>query len=110
MQGTGKFERFNDGVARVCEVSGRKIIGEKGSVRFGVRTVGIKRYYEAKVASDKVDRLVSVPYSKQLQRNDLLIIGDEQYQIVLLQEKMDTRPPSLYLSLERINILYRKEE
>lgn len=103
------FEAFNDGIARVCEVSGRKIVADKGNIRFGIRTVGIKRFYEAKIASDKVDRLVSVPYNSPVQRSNILIIGTEQYKIVQLQEKRDSKPPCLYLSLERENILYKKE-
>lgn len=102
------FEAFSDGVARVCEVSGRKIVAEKGSLRFGIRTVGIKRFYEAKIASEKVDRLVSVPYNEKIHRNDILIIGLEQYKIIQIQEKKDSKPPCLYLSLERENILYKK--
>ena len=105
-----KFESFGDGVVRVCEVTGRKIVGEKGILRFGIRTAGVKRYYEAKVASEQVDRVVSVPYNNWVRRSDLLLIGDEQFKIGLIQEKRDTRPPCLYLSLERANILYKKEE
>lgn len=110
MPGKNDFETFNDGVARVCEVSGRKITAEKGTVRFGIRTVGIKRYYEAKVASDQVDRLISVPYNSPVQRSNLLILSSEQYKIIQIQEKRDSKPPCLYLSLERENILYKKEE
>lgn len=102
-----KFEAFGDGVAQICEVSGRKIIREKGKVRFGVRTVGIKRYYEAKVASDKVDRLVSVPYNRWIRRSDILLIDGEQYKITMIQEKKDTKPACLYLSLEWIVTRYQ---
>lgn len=104
-----RFEAFSDGVARVCEVSGRKITGEKGEIRFGIRTVGIKRYYEAKVASDKVDRLVSVPYNRWVKRNDILLIDGEQYKITMIQEKKDTKPACLYISLEWIVTRYQEE-
>lgn len=102
-----RFESFKDGVAHVCKTEGREIVSEKGVLRFGIRTTGIKRYYEAKIASDQVDRVVSVPYNKWLGRSDILLVGDEQYRIGLIQEKMDTFPPCLYLSLERIVTRYQ---
>ena len=57
-----KFETFNDGILTVCEASGRTITGTKREgVRFGNRTVGVKRFWEAKVAGSEIACLVSVP-------------------------------------------------
>lgn len=110
MPDKNKFEAFNDGVAYICKVSGRKITGDKGSVRFGIRTVGVQRYYEAKVASEKVDRVISVPYDKRIRQSDILLIEEEQFKITLIQEKRDTKPACLYLSLERIVTKYQEDK
>jgi hypothetical protein len=110
MPDKNKFEAFNDGVACICKVSGRKITGDKGSVRFGIRTVGVQRYYEAKVASEKVDRVISVPYDKRIRQSDILLIEEEQFKITLIQEKRDTKPACLYLSLERIVTKYQEDK
>lgn len=102
-----RFEAFGDGVACVYEVSGRKITRDKGKIRFGIRTVGVKRYYEAKMAADKIDRVVSVPYNRWVKRSDILLMDGEQYKITMIQEKKDTKPACLYLSLECIVARYQ---
>lgn len=49
------FETFNDGLLTVCEVSGRTILKTKREgIRFGNRTVGVKRFWEAKVAGSEI--------------------------------------------------------
>lgn len=48
-----KFTTFNDGSLDICSVKGRKIVETRqAGIRFGFRTVGIKRFYEAKVLSN----------------------------------------------------------
>lgn len=103
-----KFETFYDGVMDVCSVRNRVLTETKLSdVRFGLRTVGVSRFYRAKVASDTIDKLVSVPINSIIKRSDVLIIEGEQFKIQQIQEKIDTLPPCLYLSLERIVTRYQ---
>lgn len=105
-----KYEAFDDGIAQICEVSNRKIIRTKlPSIRYGLRTVGIKRFYEAKVASDSIDLLVSIPMNKIIKRSDMILIGEEQYKIIQVQPKYDARPPCIYLALERNVMIYKDE-
>ena len=84
-------------------------------IRFGNRTVGVQRFWQAKTSGDKVDRLVSVPLSVArldlVSTNDVVIIETEknssQYAILQVQPKYDAKPPVLYLSLEKLVHAYK---
>lgn len=108
------FETFGDGLLCICEADERKLISTKiDNVRFGKKTVGISRFYQAKTAGNKVDKVICIPVEilRQccIETGDVVILQNEvkdnqkgQYQILQIQEKMDTRPPCLYLSLEKL--------
>lgn len=96
---------FNDGVLAVCECKENKITRTKAQrIRFGEKTVGVTRFFRAKVASDKIDRLIRLPKNPLIVRGDILLIENEQYKIIQMQPK-DTCPPSLDLSIERLVVL-----
>lgn len=102
------FVTFNDGILDICKVKNREIVETKiQGIRFGYRTVGIKRFYEAKVASDKVDKMVAILPNDIITTLDVCIIRGMQYKIVQLQDKYDEYPEHMLLSLERIEILYK---
>lgn len=101
------FETFNDGILSVYEGEGRvitRVIQEK--VSFGNRTIGIKRFYQAGVEGAKIDRLISVPINNFIQKDNIIIIDNTQYTIYQIQIKYDEKPPCLYLSLLKANIIY----
>lgn len=101
------FVTFGDGVLDICSTKNRKIVGTKyQGLRFGMRTVGMKRFYEAKIASDKIDEVVAVLASDDITTLDVCIIRGVQYKIVQAQNKYDGLPPYTLLSLERIVALY----
>lgn len=105
-----RFETFNDGILDICEASGRVIKNTKVSrVRFGDKTVGIKRFWDAQVLGNEISRMVCVLYVPGIERDDVVIIRDRQYRISQVQEKFDASPPCLYLSLESIQVSYRDE-
>lgn len=122
-----KFESFGDGLLAVCETDERTITRTKmRHIRFGNRTVGVQRFWQAKTAGNKVDKLLAVPLSVleigMIEINDVVILENEtdwlrdplqfddkqikdragQYQILQVQPKYDTKPPALYLSLEKL--------
>lgn len=104
------FETFNDGLLTVCEVSGRTILKTKREgIRFGNRTVGVKRFWEAKVAGSEISCLVAVPEQPGIEWGDIILQNNRQYRISQIQRKFDTRPPCLYLSLESIQSPFRDE-
>lgn len=111
-----KFETFGDGLLSICDADERTIIRTKMErIRFGNRTVGVQRFWQAKTSGDKVDRLVSVPLSVArldlVSTNDVVIIETEknssQYAILQVQPKYDAKPPVLYLSLEKLVHAYK---
>lgn len=109
-----QFENFGDGLLTICDADERKITRTKMEhIRFGNRTVGAQRFWQAKTAGNKVDRLVSVPLPVAgldlVSTNDVVIIETEkvensshQYAIKQVQPKYDAEPPALYLSLEKL--------
>ncbi|HBC98694.1 MAG TPA: hypothetical protein DC053_03800 [Lachnoclostridium sp.] len=103
-----RFETFNDGLIEVCIIKDRSIVGNRlnNKIRYGNKVIGISRFYKAKIASDSVDKVISIPFVPAIQRGDVIILGEEQYKILLIQDKYDTQPQSRYLTLERINVLY----
>lgn len=106
------FEVFGDGLLSICETDERSIIGTKMEhIRYGNKTVGVQRFWQAKTTGNKIDKLISVPLEvlqiNQILINDIAILETEpgspgQYQILQIQPKYDSRPPALYLSLERL--------
>ena len=113
------FENFGDGLLTVCETDERTLIKTKlANVRYGNRTVGVTRFWQAHTAGNKVDKLVAVPLAVTevalIEVNDVVILENEKpegqaghYQILQLQPKFDTKPPALYLSLERMMHPYK---
>lgn len=110
-----QFENFGDGLLTVCEADERAITRTKMEhIRFGNRTVGVQRFWQAKTAGNKVDKLLAVPLSvldiDMIEVNDVVILENEivigeksgQYQILQIQPKYDKKPPALYLSLEKL--------
>ena len=110
-----QFENFGDGLLAVCEADERTITRTKMEhIRFGNRTVGVQRFWQAKTAGNKVNKLLAVPLSvleiDLIEVNDVVILENEaemedragQYQILQAQPKYDARPPALYLSLEKL--------
>lgn len=113
------YETFGDGLLSICETDERSITGTKMEhIRYGNKTVGVQRFWQAKTVGNKVDKLISVPLEvlqlNQILVNDIAILETEpgspgQYQILQIQPKYDSRPPALYLSLERLVHPYKDE-
>ena len=103
-----KFETFGDGDLTICEVSERSLVKTRfQNVRFGNKTIGVTRFFQAKVASDQISKLVSVPVIPGIRQTDVVLIGGVQYRIVQIQNKFDACPPCLYLSLAESKIAYK---
>lgn len=104
------FETFNDGDLAIYEVMERKILREKMSgVRYGDKTIGEKRHYDAKVAGARLSKMVAVLQGVDACEDDIVVIGTTQYAIDQIQDKFDAMPPCKYLSLTSAQISYRYE-
>lgn len=87
-------------------MKGRNIVGTRISgVRYGERVTGIRKYFDAKIRSSQIDRTVAIP-PVPISQQDICLIENKQYKIVLIQNKYDQNPPHFVLSLESIAPLY----
>ena len=103
------FETFNDGVLTVCEASGRSLVKTiREGIRFGNRTVGVKRFWEAKIAGSEIAYLVAVPEQPEIDRGNIIILNDRQYRISQIQRSLIHVPLSV-LVLESIQSPFRDE-
>lgn len=104
------FVTFNSGVLELCKAKDRALIETRHKgLRFGDQTVGVTRFWEAKVASSSIDRLVAILPVTGISQADICIIEGQQYKIKQIQKKFDKTPMCLFLSLEENNISYRDE-
>lgn len=112
------YESFDSGLLSICDADERALISTKvEKVRFGDRTIGVTRFWQAKTAGNKVDRLLSIPLdvanTSLIEVNDVVIIDADnmkmsgQYKILQIQAKFDAKPPALYLSLEKAIHLFK---
>ncbi len=122
-----QFETFGDGLLTICEADERTLTRTKVEhIRFGNRTVGVTRFWQAKTAGNKIDKVLSIPLEAAeallIETQDIVILENEtdwlwdrmefdesemqdqagHYQIQQIQAKYDTAPPALYLSLEKL--------
>ena len=114
-----QFETFTDGMLSICKTEGRTIVDTKlKDIRFGNRTIGERRYFDAQTAGNKITKLLSIPAATlntdSIESLDIVILTTQkksndpaQYKIVQIQEKFDATPPVIYLSLEKIVQLYK---
>ena len=80
--GSRQFENFGDGLLTICDADERTITRTKMEhIRFGNRTVGVQRFWQAKTAGDKVDKLLAVPLSvldiDMIEVHDVVILENE---------------------------------
>lgn len=103
-----QFVTFNSGTCDFCQVENRTIVRTKiAQVRYGDRVTGIRKFMEAKVLASQIDRTVAIPQVPGISQQDVCLIDNKQYKIVLLQDKYDAMPPYFSLSLQSIVPLYK---
>ena len=97
---TATFETFNDGIVGIHRIDDD---GNAGKVverlRYGERTVGVARYYEAMTAKVQIDRLIRVPYREWLTTEYLATIKGRVYEIKQVQMIPDSLPKTCAVSL-----------
>ena len=104
-----KPETYPDGYVDVYAETGRTLGAQKAHLHFEMQSVGVIRYYQAQnsVKSNRVDMLIKVPHSGQINRMDIAVVngGDEQFRIQRIQYKPE-RGVDL-LELERVQVKIR---
>lgn len=102
------FVTFNDGVLQICKLEERKIVETKmDRVRYGNMTVGVRRFWDAKVVGNEIEKTIAIQTVPNISRMDLILIDQRQFKIEQIQEKFDQKPPHLLLSLSASPITYR---
>lgn len=104
-----KFEFFNDGVCDIFEVTDGNKLGacKMLHLRFSDRTIGIKRFYEAKGAQTEITALIRIPRQKGITTQDAAVINDQRYKIVQVQHINGTNPPVTDLTLKQMGSLMK---
>ncbi len=101
---------FNDGKCDIYSLadSGRLLKEKLGTFNYKEDTIGIKSfYYSLHIEDIKIDKTISIPYNKLIDKSKVVVINDSTYSISLIQPK-DTFPKSLKLTLTQTSIKWRK--
>jgi hypothetical protein len=111
-------QTYNDGVVSIYEVDniaepgnmakdGLKIPAKVENLHYEERIVGMGRFYTALQKHVKIDRLIRVPRLGTISSQDIAIPTDgKQYKIKQIQYVPEVEPPSMDLSLERVEAEY----
>lgn len=76
---------------------------KKAQLRYEERRMGIQRYYAAAQAQQRVERVLRIPRTGLVNSQDIAETEDgRRYRIELVQSVPDVYPPSMDLTLTRI--------
>lgn len=105
-----KIQTFLDGT---CAIYGQDENGKPQLVRdnvpYQLRTVGSKRFFEAVQIGHTIQRVIRIPEIGWMLNDCQVDIRGQTYQVLQMQEIMDTCPRCLQLSLEQPNICWALE-
>lgn len=108
-------QSYNDGVVTVYAVTDSGPPGglpvekpvKKAVLRYEERRLGLQRYYAGKQNQVEVERVLRTPRRRDVSSQDLAVTEDGvQYRIDLVQSAADAFPPSMDLTLTRIDQNY----
>lgn len=105
-----KIQTFLDGA---CDLYAQDENGSLQLVRqnlpYQLRTVGSKRFFEAAQIGHTISRVIRIPDIGMALNNCQVSIRGTTFQVLQMQEIMDTCPRCLQLSLEQPNICWAAE-
>lgn len=106
-----KFEEFNDGLIQVYTEndSGELEARFDASLRYGEENVSIQRHYAAKASDEQVDKVIHIQMQKRIAAHDIVVIGEEQFDIGKIDQIKDALPPITKLSLIKLEKHRQKE-
>lgn len=103
-----EFLTFNDGIVDIYETDNDDAI-IKSSVnqfRFGKRTLGVNRYYQARQNDIELAMVIHIHKNLNIHTQNAAVINKTRYKIEQVQQLADTNPPVTVLSLSQRG-LYR---
>ena len=102
---------YNDGLVKICTVTDAAEPGRMPVERLALkvklcyeeRSLGLQRYYSGKQNQVEVQRVIRTPRRKEVSSQDVAVTEDGvQYRIDLVQPVIGIYPPSMDLTLTRI--------
>jgi hypothetical protein len=100
-----EFLTFNDGTAYIYTVKNNKLDKLVDRYHFGKRTTTYKRYYAARTANTKIDRVIQIPYKKEFGADCAVVIDRVRYRIEQQQITETTNPTAVVLTLSKIGVI-----
>lgn len=103
---TIEFQSFSDGICDIYseDEEGNKQYKYKG-LGFSNYVLGFKRHFAAAAAQVKTDRVIKIPQVPNVNTHDILEIKNVGiYDIELGQLLYDTNPPSINLTLSKLEM------
>ena len=106
---------FNDGVVKIYSVTDgaqpgyqpRPVLALKLTLRYEERQMGVQRYYSARQNNIRIERVVRVPRTGQVDTQDVAITEDgRQYAVEWVQSVRDVWPASVDLTLAELTQRY----
>jgi len=111
-----KQQTFNDGIVNIYTAGNTANDGDmpkegltikESGLRYEERTVGMTRFWAAAQANVKIDLILRTPLIREISTQDIAIpIDGKQYSIEQVQYPKDVTPPSMDLSLQRLEQEY----
>jgi hypothetical protein len=111
-----KLQTYNDGTLNVYSVSNEADSGDRpikkltlkvGFLRYEERTVGVTRLLVASNENSRIEQLLRIPRLDFVNSGDAIIPNDgKPYEINKIQYPKDVLPPSMDLSLVRLEGTY----
>ena len=105
-----KIQTFLDGT---CDLYAQDENGKQKLVRenvpYQLRTVGTRRLFEAAQIGHTISRVIRIPDIGMALNDFHVSIRGQTYQVLQMQEIMDSCPRCLQLSLEQPNICWAAE-
>lgn len=109
-----QIETFKDGVIDICIKDSKRVKEDfiKG-LRFSNVSLGITRFYEARVADSSISRVIAVPYQDILNNDDrekyVILLNGKWYEVDMIQKKFDSFVPKCILTLKKGGINFIDE-
>lgn len=103
-----EFLTFNDGVVDIYDTDEDDAIinNSVNQFRFGKRTLGVNRYYQARQNDIELALVIHIHKNLNIHTQNAAVINKTRYKIEQVQQLSDTNPPVTVLSLSQRG-LYR---
>ena len=98
-----EFLTFNDGIVSIYDTDNDDEIIRSSikQFRFGKRTLGVNRYYQARQNDIELALVIHIHKNLNIHTQNAAVINKTRYKIEQVQQLADTNPPVTVLSLSQ---------